>query len=822
MVSAKTLGPETLYRRCDTGAWTFESTDELEDLVEIVGQPRAVDAIRFGIGIRHTGYNLFALGPPATGKHSIVRHFLGQKAAAEPRPSDWCYVNNFDEPHRPLALELPPGRGTELRDDVEQLLDELRVVLPGVFESDEYRARKQAIEDGLKNRQAKAFADLGDRARERGIGFVRTPVGFMFAPLEGERVLPPDEFEKLPAERRQRIESDTATLQEDLRNLVQELPGWEKQSRQEIKALNREVTTGAVGHLIGALRGKYTELPKVVAHLDALERDVINNASDFLSPSDGTSSSLPTVALAFPGAAPGSFRRYGVNLLVDHSRTQGAPVILEQHPSHQNLVGGIEHIAQLGTLLTDFNLIKAGALHRSNGGYLVLDARQVLLQPYAWEGLKQSLRSGEVAIESIGQMLGLASTVTLDPEPIPLKVKVVLLGERLLYYLLCQVDPDFGELFKVAADFDDELERDPASDLLYGRLIATLARREGLLPLDREAVARAIEHSARLTGDGGKLSMRVGIVADVLREADYWSRTENRQRTSAADVERAIETQMYRANLFEERIRKAIAQGTILIDTRGDKTGQVNGLSVTELGRYAFARPSRITARVRLGRGEVVDIEREVEMGGPIHSKGVFILSGFLGARYALDKPLALSASLVFEQSYGTVEGDSASLAELAALLSALAEAPLRQSLAVTGSVNQQGQVQAVGGVNEKIEGFYRVCRAGGLTGDQGVVIPSSNVRHLMLHRDVVEAVAAGRFQVYPVETIDAAIEILTGQPAGERDAAGAFPPGSINARVEARLAALAERQREFRAESAATSKDQPAPAAVPKARAET
>ncbi|MGE5278859.1 MAG: Lon protease family protein [Acidobacteriota bacterium] len=796
---ARKLDPDSLYRRCDAGAWTFESTDELEDLAEIVGQPRAVDAIRFGIGIRQPGYNLFALGPPATGKHSIVRQFLAEKASAEPRPSDWCYVHNFDEPHRPIALELPPGRGIQLRDDLAQLLEELRVVLPAAFESDEYRARKQSIEEGLKNRQNKAFADLGDRARQRGIAFARTPVGFMFAPAEGERILPPDEFEKLPEPRRRQIESDTAALQEELRALAQEMPIWEKQSREEIKELNREVTTRAVGHLIGALRAKFADLPKVVAHLEALERDVINNASDFLSPSEASSPS--PLALAFP-TAPGSFRRYGVNLLVDHSRTRGAPVVDEQHPSHQNLVGGIEHIAQLGTLLTDFNLIKAGALHRSNGGYLVLDARQVLLQPYAWEGLKQTLRSGEITIESVGQMLGLASTVTLDPQPIPVRVKVVLIGERLLYYLLFQVDPDFGELFKVAADFDDEIERSPANDLLYARLIATLARREGLLPFDRQAVARAIEHSARLAGDAERLSARIGIVADVLREADYWSRLEKRQRTAAADVERAIDTQMYRANLFEERIRTAIARGTILIDTGGEKAGQVNGLSLVELGRYRFGRPSRITARVRLGRGEVIDIEREVEMGGPVHSKGVFILSGYLGARYALDRPLALSASLVFEQSYGAVEGDSASLAELAALISALAQAPIRQALAVTGSVNQQGQVQAVGGVNEKIEGFYRVCRAGGLTGDQGVVIPSSNVQHLMLHRDVIEAVAAGRFHIYPVETIDAALEILTGQPAGERDAGGAFPAGSINARVEDRLAALADRQREFRAET--------------------
>ncbi len=797
-MAARRLSAVELRRPCDSGSWTFETTAELEDLPEVVGQDRAMDAVRFGVGIRRTGYNLFALGPPATGKRSTIRHFLERTAASEKNPSDWCYVHNFDEPHRPIALELPPGQGSRLRDDIEQLLEELRVVLPAAFEKEDFRARKQALEDGLKDRQQRALAALGERARAAGIALVHMPVGFMFAPVEGDRLLPPEEFEKRPEETRRRVEAATAELQEELKTLLREMRAWEKEGREAVRALNREVTSAAVGHLLDALRTRYAGLERVVAYLDSLEKDVVSNAGDFLGSSDSAPLSFGALALPAWGKGPASLRRYGVNLLVDHSQTKGAPVLYEDHPSYDNLVGGVEHIAQLGTLLTDHNLIKAGALHRANGGYLMLDARLVLLQPYAWEGLKQALRSGEVAIESIGQMLGLAATVTLDPEPIALNLKVVLLGDRILYYLLCQLDPDFGELFKVAADFDDEIARTPENDFLYARLVATVSRREGLLPFARGAVVRLIEHSARLAGDAERLSTRVGLVADALREADYWARAAGRSAVSAEDVQRAIDAERHRSDRIEEKLRDEIRRGTILIDTCGEAVGQINGLSVVTLGRYSFAKPSRITARVRLGRGEVTDIEREVEMGGPLHSKGVFILAGVLGARYAKDRPLALSASLVFEQSYGTVEGDSASLAELVVLLSALAEAPIRQSLAVTGSVNQQGQVQAVGAVNEKIEGFFDVCAAAGLTGTQGVLIPESNVRHLMLRHDVVEAVSAGRFQIHAVGNVDEAVALMTGVPAGEMDASGRYPSGSINARVDARLAALAERQRQY------------------------
>ncbi|GAB4440151.1 MAG: ATP-binding protein [Anaerolineae bacterium] len=811
MSAIKPLQPAMLRRHCDPESFSFETTAELEELTEIVGQARAVEAVRFGIDIRREGYNLFVLGPPGIGKHSLVRQFLEQEVGAKPTPADWCYVNNFEQPHKPHVLRLPPGQGQTLCQDMSQLVEELRTTIPAVFDSEDYRTRKQGLEEEFKEREEKAFAELKRRATEHGFALMKTPVGLAFAPVQDGHVLTPEQFDKLSATEQERITTKLTELQEQLQTTIQQGPRWEREFRERLKALNHEITLLAVGHLVDELREKYVELPEVVNYLNAVQQDIVENTDDF-RPAEEPS---PAAALGFslPGPVKDSspFRRYQVNLLVDNSATQGTPVIYEDHPTHQNLVGKVEHlVTQMGALTTDFTLIRPGALHRANGGYLVLDAHKVLLQPYAWEQLKRALRSGEIRIESLQQIFGLISTVSLEPEPIPLQVKIVLVGERLLYYLLYTYDPDFAELFKVEADFEEQMERTPENDLLYARLVGALARKEGLRHFDRTAVAQVIERSARLAGDAEKLSTHMQSIADLLREADYWAGQAGRPVVSAGDVQQAIEAQIYRADRLRQRIQEEMQRETILIDTQGEKVGQINGLSVMTLGSYAFGRPSRITARVWLGKGQVVDIEREVELGGPIHSKGVLILSGFLGARYALERPLSLSASLVFEQSYSGVEGDSASSAELYALLSALAEAPLKQSLAVTGSVNQHGQVQAIGGVNEKIEGFFDLCRARGLTGTQGVLIPAANVKHLMLRQDVVEAAAAGKFQIYPVETIDQGIEILTGLPAGERDEAGNYPEGSLNQRVETRLAALADKWRAFSAPPEAKQKGQP------------
>ena len=800
MNSSKALSPEVLYTRCDPKQFGFKTTEELTPLEETLGQGRAIAAVQFGVGIKHEGYNLFCLGPTGIGKHSFIRHFLDETASQQPTPSDWCYVNNFDEAQKPHMIELPAGVASALQADIDHLVDELRSTIPAAFESDDYRARKQVIEDEVKERQGKAFEELRRKAQEKGIAVVRTPTGIVFAPMKDGDILGPEEFEKLPETERQRIEAEITNLRQEVGNFMSQLPVAERQGREKLRELNREVTNFAVGNLIDEIRQNYATLSQVIAHLDAIERDVIENVDEFLSSPESPLATALGMPQQPPSRAGHATRRYRINALVAHGANHGAPVIYEDHPSYQNLVGQVEYIPQMGALLTDFNLIRPGALHRANGGYLILDAHKVLTQPYAWEGLKRALQSSQITMESLGQMLGLISTVSLEPEPIPLRVKVVLIGERLLFYLLSHYDPEFHDLFKVAVDFEEQMDRTTENNLLYARMIGTMARKDKLLTLSCEAVARVIEQSARIAGDAERLSTHNRTLGDLLREADYWARNAKRNMIEAPDVEKAVEAQVYRTGRLRERLQEEIRRGTILIDTQGDKVGQVNGLSVIQLGQFMFGQPSRITARVRLGKGEVIDIEREVELGGPIHSKGVLILSNFLGARYASERPLSLSASIVFEQSYGGVEGDSASCAELYALLSALSEIPIKQSLAVTGSVNQHGQVQAIGGVNEKIEGFFDICNTRGLTGDQGVLIPQSNVKHLMLRKDVVEAVAAGKFAIYAVETIDEGIEILTGIPAGERDEAGNFPEGTVNHRVEARLIQLAEMRKSFAA----------------------
>ncbi|MGC2517652.1 MAG: AAA family ATPase [Burkholderiales bacterium] len=779
------LQPQQLHHPCDPEQFGFQTTADLDDLTEIIGQMRAMDAVRFGAGIRHEGYNLFVLGPPGIGKRSMVRQFLKKKAGDERQPTDWCYLNNFAQPHKPQALRLPSGRGAELRLRMEKLVDYLRGAIPALFESDEYRAKTGAIQDEFRKRQEQVFRELGEDAEKQEIVLLRTPEGFAFAPTRNHEVIPPEEFEKLPEEEKNRIETAIADLQKRLETILSHMPQWYKERSERVKQLNQETTLSAVEHVMNDLRANYADLPGVLKYLDIVQQDMVENADDFIRQKESISISGMTIV------AHETFHRYQVNVLVTNENKAGAPIVTEDNPTYSNLVGRVEHVSQLGTLVTDFTLIKPGALHRANGGYLLLDVRKVLVQPFAWEGLKRALQSREIHIESLGQIYSLVSTVSLEPEPIPLDAKIVLFGDRLLYYLLQAYDPEFGELFKVAADFEEHIERNADTHLLYARLISTLTRKEALLPFDRSAVARVIEHSARLVGDAERLSTHMRSVADLLREADYWAREAGHAAVETADVQRSIDTRIRRQDRLRDRLYEAILRGTLMIATEGAVTGQVNGLSVIELGDFAFAQPTRITATTRLGEGEMVNIEREVKLSGAIHSKGVLILSAFLAARYARNQPLALSASLAFEQSYGLVEGDSASLAELCALLSNLASAPIKQSLAVTGSVNQFGQAQAIGAVNEKIEGFFDICAARGLNGEQGVLIPAANIKHLMLRRDVVAAAEAGQFRIYAVENVDQAIAILTGLPSGEAAASGDYPEGSVNHRVAARLAEL-------------------------------
>ena len=677
------------------------------------------------------------------------------------------------------------------------MIEDLRAAIPAALQMEEHRNRLLEAEEEVKERQSKAFQHLAEKAEERGIQLIRTPGGFALAPLRDGEVLSPEEYEKLNGEQREQIQAAVDELQSELRALVEKLPLWRNEIRRKAKEINQEATRFVVGQSLAQLRKWYTDLPQVLKYLDALEANVIQRADEFRPPDEEA---------ADPSDGPARRRRledlYRANLIVENGQTVGAPVVYLEHPSYVNLVGRIEHETQMGTLVTDFTLIKPGALHQANGGYLVVEAVRLLQQPFAWEALKRALYSRHIKIESLGESLSLLSTVSLEPEPIPLDVKVVLLGDRMLYYLLYQYDRDFGELFKVAADFEEEMDRTPENCRLYARLIATLVRREGQLPFDRTAVARVLEHSARVAADSEKLTTHMRTVADLLRESDYWAAQEGSSQVSARHVQQAIDKQVYRAERLRQHVLEEIRRGTLLIDTSGAVVGQVNGLSVIDLGNFAFGRPSRITATARLGKGEVIDIEREVELGGAIHSKGVLILSSLLTSRYAQRHPLSVSASLVFEQSYGQVEGDSASVGELCALLSALADVPIKQSLAVTGSVNQLGQVQPIGGVNEKIEGFFDVCQARGLTGEQGVLIPASNVKHLMLREDVVKAAEAGQFHIWPIETVDQALSLLTGLPAGQPDADGRYPAGTVNERISERLWELFQLRQKYNSEA--------------------
>ena len=781
------LGTSQLHQRCDPAQFSFGTTAELESLGELMGQTRAMDAVRFGAGIRHSGYNTFVLGPPGMGKRTLVRQFLASQAGLAHESADWCYLNNFSQPHKPQALRLPLGRGAELRREMAKLVDYLRTAIPALFESDEYRAKAGAIQDEYSQQQERAFKALGEEAAQHQTVLLRTPGGFAFAPVRNHEVVAPEDFAKMPQEERTRITQHITALQEQLETILSHVPQWSKERSERIKQLNRATTLSAVQHVIDELRTRFADLPAVLTHLDVVQQDMVENADDFRKPQEtSTIAGLNIVTRE-------TFNRYQVNVLVTNGEHAGAPVVTEDNPTYSNLVGRVEHVAQLGALVTDFTLIKPGALHRANGGYLLLDARKVLLQPFAWDGLKRALQSREIRIESLGQMYSLVSTVSLEPEPMALDVKIILFGDPLLYYLLQQYDPDFLELFKVAADFEDRVVRTPDNHQLYARLVATLTRQEKLLPLDAPAVARVIEHSARLAGDAERLSTHMRSLADLLQEADYWARQSGRLAVAPVDVQQAIETQVHRSNRLHGQLLEAIQRGTLLIDTQGEVVGQINALSVISLGEFMFAQPARITATCRLGEGEMVNIEREVKLSGAIHSKGVLILASFLADRYARNQPLALAASLVFEQSYGPIDGDSASLAELCALLSSLAQVPIKQSLAVTGSINQKGQVQAIGAVNEKIEGFFDVCQQRGLSGSQGVLIPAANVKHLMLRHDVVAAAQAGQFHIYAVEQVDQAIALLTGLEAGALAPDGSYPPGSLNHLVAARVLALRE-----------------------------
>jgi len=788
------LPPESLRKVCDARFIRCKTTEELAPIREIIGQERAVRALKFGLGIRDRGFNIYVAGFPGTGRTTAVKNFVEETARVEPVPSDWCYVNNFSDQYEPNAIQLPAGKGKEFRDDVKNLIENIRTALPKAFESDDYTTRREATIRGLEKQRKEIIDKLNAKAQQEGFVIQSTPIGLLLIPIVNGKPLSEEELLSMPQKTRDIIQEKRERLESDLRNTMRQFLDMERKIHEELKKLNRDVALYAIGHSVEDLIEKYKDTTKVTAYLKDVQNDILDNISQFVRRGE------PQQQLPFPvpwmKEAP--FKRYEVNAIIDNSGVKGAPVVIETNPNYQNLFGRTEKEAQFGALVTDFTMIRGGSLHKANNGYLIIPVEELLRNPFSYEGLKRALKSECIVIEELQERFGFISTKSLKPQPIPLKVKVILIGDPYLYQQLFILDMEFNELFKVKAEFDTTMARTGENVQQYAAFVCTLCQKENLKHLEGSGLAKLIEYSQRLAQDQQKLSTRFAEVADIVREANFYATQEDSNLVTGEHVKKAIEEKIYRSRLIQEKIQEMIQRGIILIDTEEEKVGQVNGLSVIGLGDFAFGSPSRVTASIGLGREGVIDIEREAKMGGPIHTKGVLILSGYLNEKYAQDKPLSLSARLVFEQNYAGVEGDSASSIELYAMLSALSGLPIKQNIAVTGSVNQKGEVQAIGGVNEKIEGFFEVCKSQGLTGQQGVMIPKSNIQNLMLKEEIVDAVKAGKFHIYSAKTIDEGIEVLTGTKAGERRQDGTYENGTVNYKVDKQLGEMAEKLKEF------------------------
>ncbi|MFU8830832.1 MAG: Lon protease family protein [Wenzhouxiangella sp.] len=775
MLKSKALTADQLFRPCSPDRFTFRTTEALDDLDEPLGQDQFMRALTFGTDMSSRGFNLFVMSARGAGSRELVQKYLSRRAQTADVPSDWCYVFNFKSPHCPLAMRLPAGEGARFRADLQMLIDELRGSVTGVFESDEYQGRMQELQDRFNRQQESGIEQIGKEAAKHDIALISNQSGFTLAPMRDGEVIEPEEYDKLPEEARERIEARVADLQKKLQQVVQQTPRLRRELHKQLRKLNEEIMLFALEGPMREIRERWTHLPGAATHLDRIRDDIVEHAGAFRGRRGG-------------GPPDELLDRYRANVLVDNGDLTGAPVIYEDLPNHHHLVGRIEHQVREGALHTDYSMIRSGALHRANGGYLILDARRVLSHPMAWESLKQMLSAGEVRIESLEQAYGLVSTASLQPECIPLSVKVVLVGERHLYYLLAHHDPDFCELFKVEADLEDDLERQDEDLELHARMLATLARQADIRPLDPSGVAAMVEHASRLAGDQRKLTAHDCALRDLMMEADHWAAEERARVIGARHVSQAISERRARSARIYRRSREQVQRGILMVATSGQRVGQVNALTVTKLANHSFGMPARISATARPGRAQFIDIEREAKLAGPIHSKAVMILSRFIAGRYARDSELSLTASLAFEQAYGGIEGDSASVAEACVLLSAIAGVPLKQSLAVTGSINQHGDVQAVGGVNEKIEGFFDVCTEAGSLNGHGVLVPASNAEHLMLDARVRTAVLEGQFAVYTITSVDDALRLLTGVEPGEADEQGHFPDRTFNHQVTERL----------------------------------
>ena len=772
------LSAEELSPRIDAASLGFTATSELEPLDTPIGQERAIEALEFGLGIKSDGFNVFVSGALGTGRSSLALETIKRLAAAAPTPPDRCFVNNFQDAAKPTCLSFPPGDGRRFKQEMAALVESLQRDIPNLFESKSYLDEKAKIAEEADNKKKTSFEELARAGLEHRIGFQQTPAGLALLPLKDGQPMDDAEFAALPEDEKRSLVEGRKAIEREMREFYVRIHALDRDAQERLVQLDRDVVTHAMIGRFEALRRSIEGSPAVAAHLEQVHADIVKNYRDFM-PHQGP-------PLPFPGLEPkADLTRYDVNVIVEHRAGEGAPVIEEPHPTYTNLIGRIERRGQLGFMYTDFTQVRAGSVLQAHGGFLLLNALDVLRQPFSWDALKRVIRTREVKVEEQAEFFGFASGVR--PQPIPVDVKFVLIGPPIVFHLLQAHDEDFSQAFKVRAEFDTDIAFDENRARAYARFVSRLCRDEGLPPFAVDAVAAVITQAFRMADRNDRLSLRFRAIGDLIRETAHWARHRGAAVATRADVEKALAQKRRRSNLAEEAIQDEIADGTLIVDLEGEVVGQVNGLSVHQLGDYSFGRPCRITARTFAGTKGVIDIQREAELAGSIHSKAVMTLAGFLNGKFGAALPLALNASLTFEQTYAEVEGDSATVAELAASLSSLADVPVRQSLAVTGSANQLGEVQPVGGVNEKIEGFFESCSKHGVRG-HGVIIPVRNKKHLALRSEVVDAVRDGRFAVYAVDTVDQALELLTGVPAGERGPDGNYPPESLYGRAARRL----------------------------------
>lgn len=783
----KPLAIEKLYRVAKPKDLPFRSTKSLKPLTDIVGQERAQEALRFAMSMHDSGYNVYAVGRNGLGKRTMMLRYLNRHASDGQNTYDWCYVANFDEPRSPKVLKLPAGIGQQLKNDIEKLMGRLVKSIPVAFDNDSYYERSEKLKNELAEKQELALQKLSKQAKRKKIGLtVSTPGGYRLAALNGVEPHTVESFAKLSKEQQDDFEDVIGKMEVKLRGLLRKLSIWEQEYADNQAKLNEEVTLSVTSHLIGALNEKYDAHGNVLEHLVALQKDIIDNLEIFLE--DGEEQA----AFAYAALDKKMPRRYQVNVLVHH-KDKSSPVVVEESPSYHSLFGYVENVTYKGTVFTDCSLIRPGSMHKANGGVLLMDAIKVLEQPYVWDGLKRALRAKALNISSLEREMTLSGTISIEPEPVPMDVKIILFGDRETYLLLQHYDPEFKELFKVTADFENEMPRTERTELQYAKFISSLVHDKDLLHCDQKAVARIIEYSSRQAEDQNKLSLHAADIANLLRESNYWARQANSTMIRLGHIEKALDSQEHRSSRLKDSMFETIKNRTTLMDTSGSVVGQINALSVLSTGGYEFGMPNRITATCRYGGGDIMDIERDAKLGGAIHSKGVMILSSYLASIFAKREPMHLSASITFEQSYGEVDGDSASLAELCALISSLSEVPIRQDFAMTGSVNQFGEVQPVGGLNEKIEGFFDTCEIRGFTGTQGVILPSTNVHNLMLDKRIIEAIKKGNFNIYAVKNISEALYLLTGLRSGNLNAEGRYPKNSIYGKIQVLLDELRE-----------------------------